>query len=86
MFKEICILLVGVVLGSITLMPNIMMSASGEKQRVIASKIGLAASLTMIFGGVIGFFYNTIKLFGIGVVLQLLVLLRFFQISNNEKK
>jgi hypothetical protein len=46
--------LVGVLLGSLTFMPNVMMSDSGTTKAQRAASLGMLASSLMVMGGIIG--------------------------------
>ena len=57
--SRISICVVGVGLGFLTFMPNIMMSDSGSTKAIRAANIGMAASVMFVVGGVLGCIYNS---------------------------
>lgn len=63
--------LLGLVLGMVTILPNLMLADGGTRVSQPASYIGMAASLSFIIGGVLAGIYNQCKWLLVGVILRI---------------
>jgi hypothetical protein len=76
------ILITGLLLGLITLGPNVMMSDSGTAEAALCAYTGLAASAGFAIGGVIGCMSGSWKALLPGLGLQILALFGWQVISQ----
>lgn len=66
------ILLVGIMVGFVTFMPNAMMSDSGTKKAGRAASLGMIASALFVCGGVVGGILNDWRALVPGLIFQVL--------------
>ena len=72
---RILIALIGVLLGLVTIIPNMFMMDSGTDIATTAASIGIFASLTFVIGGVLGAIFKTWWGLLPGLVLQIIALM-----------